>query len=235
MMKGFFSAVVIAAFAGTSLVQAMLPAGPAPADSLVSGTVLSVELSKSLDARRSKVNDRIEAKTLADVLVNGQVVVPRNTKIIGHVTESKARSKTSPDSTLGIVFDRMLLKSGEVLLPMTIMSVAQPVHISSDVGREPDSLADRTTIPGRLPSVGSPAPPTGSSSLPPDYPNPIPAPPSINVSGPSKSTTPLGSASRGVMGTKGLSLDTSGPAPILSSKTANVHLDGGAQFLLRVQ
>ena len=96
------------------------PNSGAPANLLASGTFLPVELSKPVDARRSKVNDRIEAKTLTDVLVQGQIVVPRNTKIIGHVTDARARSKTSPDSTVSIAFDRMILKNDEVLVAMTI-------------------------------------------------------------------------------------------------------------------
>ncbi len=34
---------------------------------------------------------------------------------------------------------------------------------------------------------------------------------------------------------KGLTLDTSGPAAVLSSTTGNVHLDSGTQLILRVQ
>ena len=94
---------------------------PAPksapaAESLPPGTVLSVELSKSLDAKKSKANAKIEAKTATDLLVHGQIVVPRNTKIIGHVTEAKAHSKASPGSLLGITFERMLVKGGREML-----------------------------------------------------------------------------------------------------------------------
>src|SRR3984893_16151274 len=150
MSKGLFLAFVILVLAATSLAQvstepttATSPGQNAPANAQnsappavapPSGTLLSVELSKSLDARKnkekdpikdrnkrhqttaslharkSKANDRIEARTATDLLAHGQIVVPRNTKIVGHVTETKARSKTSPDSMVGIIFDRMLLK-----------------------------------------------------------------------------------------------------------------------------
>ena len=80
------------------------------ADAPASGTLLSVELSKSLDARKAKANDRVEARTATDLLAHGRITVPRNAKIVGHVTEAKAHSKASPDSTIGITFDRLLLK-----------------------------------------------------------------------------------------------------------------------------
>lgn len=46
---------------------------------------------------------------------------------------------------------------------------------------------------------------------------------------------PLSPTSKGVIGMKGLSLDTSGPAAVLSSNMGNVHLESGTQLILRVQ
>jgi hypothetical protein len=230
MKTGFFSAGVIFAFAAMSLAQVSTEPPPAnsagqtaaskaqnsaaPADTVAPGTVLSVELSKSLGAKKSKANDRIEAKTATDLLAHGQIVVPRNTKIIGHVTEAKARSKTSRDSLVGITFDRMLLKDGrEVPLQVAVQAIARP-------------------LPGQRGSMGD-ASASGDSSLPGDLavpPDPM-APPAPN----SSTVIPLSPASRGVVDMKGLSLDTSGPVSVLSSNTGNVHLDSGTQLILRVQ
>jgi hypothetical protein len=246
MMKGSFP-VLIFAFAVVSLAQVREPgtvpesapgaqSSVTPANILASGTFLPVELSKSLDARKSKVNDRFEAKTLTDVLLLGQIVVPRNTKIIGHVTEARARSKASPDSTVSIVFDRLILKNDEVFLPMTITSVAPPFY-SSKVGNEPDNLAV-STMPGQLPRGGTlvPGRPISSNVTTTKYPNNIHSAASSSTPGSVKSTpNSLDSTSRGVVGIKGLSLNISGPLSVLNSNTGNVHLDGGTQLLLRVQ
>jgi len=98
-------------------------------DSLAAGTVLSAGLSKQVDAKKYKVNDKVEARVVTDLLVHGQVVVHRNTKIIGHVTEVKASSKASPGSTVGIALDRMLLKGWrEVPLVMMIQAIARPLR-----------------------------------------------------------------------------------------------------------
>ena len=80
-----------AAFAG-----AQTSSPPADSATLPPGTVLSVDFSKSLDAKKSKPNDKIEAKTASDLILHGQIVVPRNTKIVGHVTEAKAHRKALP-------------------------------------------------------------------------------------------------------------------------------------------
>ena len=197
------------------------------------GTVLSVELSKSLDAKKSKANAKIEARTAIDLLVHGQIVVPRNTKIIGHVTEAKAHSKASPGSLLGITFERMLLKGGrEVPLLAVVQAIARPLQLNN-LGNEPDALTNAASgMPGRTPvSAGDSTAP----SIPPKYPtSTIPEPPGLNV--PNTSTvSPLAPTSRGVVGIKGLSLETSGAVSVLTSSTGNVHLDSGTQLMLRVQ
>jgi len=40
-------------------------------------------------------------------------VIPKGTKLVGHVTECKQRSKEQKESALGIVFDKAILKNGE--------------------------------------------------------------------------------------------------------------------------
>lgn len=205
---------------------------PASADdALPPGTVLSVELSKSLDTKKSRANAKIEARTVIDLLVHGRIVVPRNTKIIGQVTEAKAHSKTSPGSLLGISFERMLLKGGrEVPLQAAVQAIARPLQINN-LGNE--SIGDMSSgMPGqRSASAADPTAP----SIPPKYPtSAIPEPPGLNV--PNTSTvSPLAPTSRGVVGIKGLSLETSGPVSVLTSNTGNVHLDSGTQLMLRVQ
>jgi len=256
-MRKFLSAPVILALAALSVVstsrisaaraqgapepaRSQLQDAPSPtpksaaaADALPPGTVLSVELSKSLDAKKSKANAKIEARTAIDLLVHGQIVVPRNTKIIGHVTEAKAHSKTSPGSMLGISFERMLLKGGrEVPLQALVQAIARPLQLNN-LGNEPDALTNAASgMPGRTPvSAGDSTAP----SIPPKYPtSTIPEPPGLNAPNPS-TISPLAPTSRGVVGIRGLSLETSGAVSVLTSSTGNVHLDSGTQLILRVQ
>ena len=80
--------------------------GANASSSLSSGTNLQAELTKSLDAKKAKVGDEVTAKVTQDVKSNGQVVVRKGSKLIGHVTEAKARSQGDQESRLGIAFDR---------------------------------------------------------------------------------------------------------------------------------
>jgi hypothetical protein len=93
-------------------VAASSPQNSATTDTPVPGTLLTVELLTRLDTKRCKANDKVDTRIVKALLVHGQIVVPRNTKIIGHVTEAKADSKGSPGSRVAIAFDRMLLKHG---------------------------------------------------------------------------------------------------------------------------
>src|ERR1700728_597418 len=58
------------------------------------GSVIPVELRKTIDAKKVKTGDEVEAKTTQDLKSNnGEVVLPKDTKVMGHITEVQARSK----------------------------------------------------------------------------------------------------------------------------------------------
>lgn len=229
---------------GVLVVTAMLRApvsseAAAAAYTLAPGTVLSVELSMGLDAKKCKANDKIGAKAVTDLLLHGEIVVPRNTEIIGHVIDAKAHSKSSPGSMMGIVFDQMLLTGGrEVPVQMTVQAIARRLP-PSVYESGPDNPADMSPIPGQLPRGGTlvPSRPISiNSGGTTKYPNNIHSASSTNTSRPVNSPpNSLDPTSRGVFGIKGLSLETSGPVSVLHSSTGNVHLDGGTQLILRVQ
>src|ERR1700682_4208742 len=80
---------------------------------LSSGTTMQTELTKSLDTKKAKVGDEVTARVTQDVKSDGKVVVPKGSKLIGHVTEAKARTNESSESRLGMAFDRAVLKDGQ--------------------------------------------------------------------------------------------------------------------------
>src|SRR5258708_9870315 len=98
---------------------------------LTSGTTMQTELTKSLDTRKAKVGDEVTAKVTQDVKSDGRVVVPKGSKLIGHVTEASARGNGNSESRLGIAFDRAVLKSGqEVALGAVVQALAPPVEVA---------------------------------------------------------------------------------------------------------
>ena len=93
---------------------------------LAEGAMFRTLLSKSVDAKKNKPGDEITAKTADDIKFDGQVVIPKGSRVIGHVTEAQARSKGHEASSLGIAFDRIVMKDGsEVPLSASIQAIAQ--------------------------------------------------------------------------------------------------------------
>lgn len=92
---------------------------------LASNTALAAQLENSLDARRAKVGDKVVLKTTQAVKQNGEVIVPKGAKLIGHVTEVQQRTKSNGESRLGVAFDR--LQKGALDMPITasIVSITQ--------------------------------------------------------------------------------------------------------------
>src|SRR5713226_3922707 len=89
--------------------------------SLSNGTAMNAALSQPVDAKKNKPGDQVTARTTEATKSGGKVVIPRGTKLIGHVTECKQRSKEEKESALGIVFDKAILKNGqEIPLNVTI-------------------------------------------------------------------------------------------------------------------
>lgn len=248
MNRNILNVLTIVLFAANLCAQA--PPRPAaapksaaqapPVNELAPGTILSVELSKSLDAKKVKANDKIEARTVMDLLSHGQIVIPRNTKIFGHVTEAKGHSKQSPGAVVGITFDRALMKDGhELPLQAAVQAIARPLQTAPAFPVEDPMAATATGIPSS--SQAQRGSITGATSTGTQFPNPNGYPPGGGAGLPSdpanagSTVSPLGPTSKGVVGIKGLSLESSGPASVISSKTDNVRLDGGTQLILRVQ
>jgi len=70
--------------------------------------LFTVQLVKALDSKKLKEGDPVEAKLTESITLPSGATVPRGTKLIGHVTAAKARSKNDSESTLGIVFDKIV-------------------------------------------------------------------------------------------------------------------------------
>lgn len=82
---------------------------------LSDGTTMNATLTHSLDAKKNKPGDAVEARTTQDVKENGKVVIPKGTRLVGHVTRAQARGAGQSESVLGVTFDRAELRNGQEL------------------------------------------------------------------------------------------------------------------------
>jgi hypothetical protein len=97
---------------------------------LAGGTAMQATLTHPVDCKKNKPGDAVFAKNTEAVTSNGQVVIPKGSRLVGHVTEAKQHQKQSKnhegqDSSLGIVWDKAILKGGqEVPLDASIQALA---------------------------------------------------------------------------------------------------------------
>lgn len=230
----------------TSLLAAALIAGFAQpsaqsqeSHSLPAGTTIPAMLDKSVDARKSKVGDEVFAQTTEPVKEDGQIIIPKGSKILGHVTEAKARTDDDPNSVLGIAFERAVLKKGgELALKLTIQAVA-PDRTSSDPTPEMGTLKPADN-PNAMGPMGRPSP-MGANADPnsgaPGRPE-SPVNPAYDQSGGRTANGGLTPQCHGVLGIEGMSLayrpNDATKTPLIISQTKNVHLDGRTQLMLRI-
>jgi hypothetical protein len=225
------------------------------------GSYMLVELTKTLKAKKLKVGDKVKAEVSQDVVSHGKVIIPVETKLIGHVTEVSTKDSGHPESRLGIMFDRILLKHyHDIDFQAVVQAVREPVirrsHVDEPSQMLPPSMVGggmrtSTTAAGGRGSTTSNrnnAGPGGSSS---SAGTAFQIPVTIKES-PSTNTNTAGALlevvsngkpmsvgmPQGVIGLKGLSLNTepspSTPGPVIVSNTDNVKLDSGTQILLHV-
>ncbi len=97
-----------------------------------SGTEVQAVLSQPVDAKKNKPGDHVTAKTTQAVKSDGQMIIPKGARLLGHVTEAKARANGEAQSELGIVFDKAILKNGqEVPFHAFIQALAAAQTITS--------------------------------------------------------------------------------------------------------
>ncbi len=242
-MKPFAIGFVLAMLCATgAAAQSPTPAETASSEaSLASGTVINAELNSSIDSKKVKPGEQITAHTTEAVRsTDGRAILPKGTKLVGHVTQASARSNGQGEAVLAIQFDKAVLKDGqEVPLNVVIQAVAAPSREASAFGSD----TERSTMPGTAPTNTPSNNPSmsGSRGARPDNTTTAQPYPSTSPHGTpgdeSGSAGPLPANTRGVYGLNAvrLSSSASGEGTVLTSTAKNVHLDGGTRLLLTVQ
>lgn len=240
-----------AAFAAATLCAAGAAAQvPQPSEttsseaSLAGGTAINAELNSSIDSKNAKPGEQITAHiTEAVKSTDGRAILPKGTKLIGHVTKASARSNGQGEAMLAIQFDKAVLK-GKQEVPLSnavIQAIATPAQQSVAY----DSNLEVATAPGSPSVPGSNNPSmSGSRGARPEGTPSTQTYPSASANGGNANGTPgdsnsgpLPTNARGVYGFEGLRINANanGEGTVLTSSTKNVHLDGGTRLLLMVQ
>jgi hypothetical protein len=179
------------------------------------------------------VGEKIEFKTSMDMISHGQIVIPRGSKIEAHVTAAKPHTKDSPDSELGIAFDRIFITNGKELpMQASVQAIAPPIIVNNNpFGSGPAGV-------GPQPPPGQSSKNVGTADAPVAVLSSAQQMPSMSGSSASSATNAgnaLTSQSQGAVGMKNTTLTGGKETNKITSSTQNVHLDGGTQFMLKTE
>jgi len=226
---------------------------------LAAGSAFNAALSSPIDSKRSKPGDVVKARTTESVKSGGKTVLPKGTQLVGHVTQASARANGESESSLGVVFDKAILKNGqEIPLNAGIRAMAAAQSGASAAGSDMDArggtgtsgaasagghgaLGGATstaggavgTVTNTAANVAGTAGGTLNSA----------ANAGGSITGASKGAVgglntagQLTSNSQGVFGLNGLNLSAAGSnateGSLITSAGKNVHLDSGTRMLL---
>ena len=212
------------------------------------GSVIPVQVTKTVDAKKAKTGDEVVATVTQDMkTTNGDVLVPKDTKMIGHVTGAQARNKEQKQSELAIAFDKAVVKGDSMQLPMSIQAVIAPPTNSNNAAAGAPEQAPAQPASAGAGSTGSPmgGGRSGSSGSSPSAPS---------ASAPQSNYPPSGGASdagaqsgarpqingntQGVIGMSDVQLQAgsqnSQQGSVLTSEKNNVKIEKGTMLLLRV-
>src|SRR5437016_8938978 len=227
--------------------------------SLGTGTACNAALSSPIDSKKCKPGDAVNAHSTEAVKSEGKTVIPKGSKLVGHVTQASARANGEEESSLGVVFDKAILKNGqEIPLNAGIRAMAAAQSGASAAGSDMDAMGGMGTsgaasaggrgalggatstaggavgtVTNTAANVGGTAGGTLNSA----------ANAGGSITGASKGAVgglntagQLTSNSQGVFGLNGLNLSAAGSnateGSVITSAGKNVHLDSGTRLLL---
>ncbi len=200
------------------------------------GSVIPAQLTKTVDAKKAKAGDPVEATVTQDMKTNtGAVLIPKDTILIGKVTEALARSKEQKQSELSIAFDRAGTKDGNSMnLPMSIQAIVgrpNPTQNQEGTGAPGGNDTSAGVAPRGMAGGSSSSPGMPRSAAPRD----LPTPPT-GGSQASQATPNITASTTGVVGINDLTLSPPNGAEgsVVTSEKNNVKLESGTLLLLKV-
>ena len=208
---------IVIATLGT-LLAAMLSYGqnssssPAPAAASAHGA-FPVKVVKTLDSSKLKEGDAVEVETAGSFKLPDGSLVPKGSKLTGHVAAAKARSKGDAESQLTLSFDKLNVSNGKQL---SVRGTVQAVLPPQD---QPEPLMAGKASGAAGGSYG------GTSNV-----SAVDAKPGSNTDSSTKPQMGVDPKATGVQGIHGLELNDGA----LSSKGKNVKLGDGVRMIVKI-
>jgi hypothetical protein len=216
---------------------------------------VSGQLVSKLDTKNAKNGDEVVVKTTDKATMGSGVVIPKGSKIMGHVTDVQAHDGSNPNSKVAIQFDQAEIKDGQTMPIKVVIQGVEPAPGSDAAQSSPFATGSAPSAPATQSGSGSAAPsgssPSGGSS--PSYSNPAPTQGSAAPSSQGGTSAPSGYPAEGTVVARQGNIEikttaipgvliavASNGQPFSNASGAllgarqNVHLDGGTKVALAV-
>lgn len=195
----------------------------APHRDAISRGAFPMTLTKALDSKKLKDGNIVICHTSGVLHLGSGMMIPSGAKVIGHITQAKARSKGDSESSLAMVFDKIEVAKGkEIPMKGTLQAVGP--SLGSNSGPDTGEASPGTLPTGHTGNVTAMPPPTQGAVAGPNS-----GIHTLNLSG---SHPLLNAESTGVLGIKNLEMSKDA---VLTSSGKEVKLDSGTQMLVRAE
>jgi hypothetical protein len=132
MIMKYLAVVPVAIFSLALQAQTGSAANGAPQTKQVAAANVSAELTKRIDTKNAKQGDEVDARVTSTVKLPDGTELPRGTKLVGKVTDVKAKSKEDKRAHLAFSIDHAVLKGGkDVPVMVALTSVTGPAQSSA--------------------------------------------------------------------------------------------------------
>src|SRR5262245_9592423 len=130
---------------------------PAPARTAVreipAGTELDVRLSTALNSGTAKVEDRFEATTVVDLVVDGRVLVPAGAVARGVVSSVEPGTRTNRTSRMTVTFDQLTFSGRAYPIRGTVTQAIEGAGVKGELPRAGAGAAVGAIIGGIIGGV----------------------------------------------------------------------------------
>ena len=99
------------------------------------GTEFDVRLQATLDSETAQVEDRFEATTTEDIVVNGRTAVPAGALVRGVVSAVEPATRTNRTARLTVSFDQITVNGRDYPLRATVTEAIEGAGIKGEAGR----------------------------------------------------------------------------------------------------
>lgn len=211
------------------------------------------ELEKKLDTKDAKAGDPVVVKTTENATISNGLVIPKGSRIMGHVTTVQPHSDTNKNSQVTLQFDQAELKGGQTVPIASVLENVAPaeinVHPTDTLNSQPSAPMSASGGTAGVPSATTAGSATAGASA--SAPTTASGTPSVSPGTENQAASAAPKAGTIVARQGNVAIQTTALPGILLATNAegkpfsnasgalvgaqkNVHLDGGTEFVLAV-